>query len=83
MALRKKRSSRHASTPPAPIVTYTVTVAHEPDAECDSCGMPRAMLIEQENDAWICEVCAGLVGNNGFFWTAAINGIYNAAGDGW
>jgi hypothetical protein len=45
--------------------------------------MPRAMLIEQENDAWICEVCAGLVGNNGFFWTAAINGIYNAAGDGW
>jgi hypothetical protein len=42
------------------------------------------MLIEQEDDAWICEICAGIGGrHSGFFWAAAINGIYNAAGDGW
>jgi len=84
MARRKKRSRRHASAPTTPIVTYTVTVAHEPNAECDACCMPRPTLIEQESGAWICEMCAGLSRGGGAFWSMAFfNGIYDAAGDGW
>ena len=82
MGLRKTRTGSHTSASATPVVTYTVTVAHEPDAECDSCAQPRPMLIEQEGGAWICEVCAGTSNNNGFLWAAAINGIYNAIGDG-
>lgn len=71
MARRKKRSSRHSGSPTTPIVTYTVTVAHEPDSECDSCAMPAPMLIEQEGGAWMCERCIGGVSGNDF-WKAAL-----------
>lgn len=71
MAIRKKGSSRHSGSSSTPIVTYTVTVAHEPDAECDSCAMPRSVLIEQESGAWVCEVCLG--GASGSeFWKSAL-----------
>ena len=84
MASRKKRSSRKTSSSSTPIITYTVTVAHEPDAECDGCGMPRPVLIEQEDDAWLCEICCGQSSGGGAFWNMAMfNGLYNAAGDGW
>lgn len=82
MARRKKRTNRKTHSPTTPIVTYTVTVAHEPGAVCDACAQPRAVLIEQESGAWICELCAGLFNDSDFFNAALINGIYNAAGDG-
>ena len=79
MALRKTRTSSHASTPTkvTPIVTYTVTVAHEPGAACDSCALPRPVLIEQEGGAWVCEICSGDM-SGGELWRAAmITGIYS------
>jgi len=76
MGLRKKRSSRHKSKT-TPIATYTITVAHEPGSECDSCGMPQPVLIEQENDAWVCEVCLGMVSYGDFYRAALINGVYS------
>lgn len=76
MAIRKKRSSRHKSKS-TPLLTYTVTVGHEPGSECDSCAQPRPVLIEQEGGAWICEVCAGMVSGNDFFRAALINGVYS------
>lgn len=77
MARRKKRSSRHTSAPTAPIVTYTVTVAHEPDAECDACCMPRPTLIEQESGAWICEMCLDGASGDDLFRAALISGVYS------
>lgn len=71
MAIRKKRSSGHPSSSSTPIVTYTITVAHEPDAECDACAQPRSTLIEQENGAWVCELCLG-EGSHSDFWRSAV-----------
>jgi hypothetical protein len=81
MARRKKRTSSHSSRA-TPLITYTVTVGHDPDAECDACGMPRQVLIEQEDDAWVCEAC--LHGSSyGELWGAAVvNGLYSWDG-GW
>jgi hypothetical protein len=45
--------------------------------------MPRAVLIEQQGGAWICEMCAGVADYSGFYGLALINGVFNAAGDGW
>jgi ribosomal protein L37AE/L43A len=84
MASRKKRSRRNkGSSPQAPILTYTVTVGHERSPECDTCAMPRPVLIEQQGGAWICELCAGFVTGNDFYKLALINGVFNASGDGW
>jgi ribosomal protein L37AE/L43A len=86
MARRRKRSSRNTGAPSStttPIITYTVTVAHEQKSECDACAMPRAVLIEQQGGAWICEMCAGMVDHSGFYGLALINGVFNASGDGW
>jgi hypothetical protein len=77
MARRKKRSSRYPNPSATPIVTYTVTVAHEPGSECDACAQPRPVLIEQESGAWICEICAGDVDDTSFYRMAVINGIYS------
>ena len=72
MANRKKRSRRKkGSSPSTPILTYTVTVAHEPGSECDSCAMPRPVLIEQEGGAWVCEICLGDVSLTDF-WRASL-----------
>lgn len=72
MAHRKKGSRRHkGSSSKTPILTYTVTVAHEPDAECDSCALPRPVLIEQEGGAWVCEICLG-AGDTADFWRASL-----------
>lgn len=76
MGLRKKRSSRHASKS-TPLITYTVTVGHEPGSQCDSCEMPRAVLIEQESGAWVCELCLGAVSGHDFYRAALINGVYS------
>lgn len=81
MARRKKRTSRHTSSSSTPIITYTVTVAHEPDAECDSCAMPRPVLIEQESGAWICELCANGSDSEDLWRAALINGVYSAGSD--
>lgn len=82
MARRKKRprSNQSKSTP---LITYTVSMAHEPTSECDSCAQPRPVLIEQEGGAWICEVCAGMVSHGQFWRMAVINGLYSwDGGDG-
>lgn len=76
MGLRKKRSSRHKNKS-TPLVTYTVTIGHEPGSECDACAQPRPVLIEQEGGAWVCETCLG-GGSYGDFWrTALVNGVYS------
>lgn len=75
MARRKKRPGRHSGK--SPILTYTVTVAHEPGSECDSCAQPRPVLIEQEGGAWICEICAGMYSGDDFYRSALINGVYS------
>lgn len=76
MARRKKRT-RGNSGQPTPLITYTVTIGHEPGAECDSCAQPRRVLIEQENDAWVCEICLGTYSYNDFYRTALISGVYS------
>lgn len=83
MANRKSRSSRH-SHKSTPIVTYTVTVGHEPGSECDSCSMPRSVLIEQESGAWICQMCSGEGMTSGALWRSAmVGGLYSwGGGDG-
>lgn len=81
MAKRKSRSNRHPGQS-TPLITYTVTIGHEHGAECDACGMPRPVLIEQENDAWICEICAGQDTGRGFWRDAVINGVYSFDGGG-
>lgn len=76
MAHSKKRSySKKSRT--TPIATYTVTVAHEPDAECDSCAQPRPVLIEQEGGAWVCEVCLHGISDDAFWKMAVIGGLYS------
>lgn len=77
MAYGKKGSRGYPSPSATPIVTYTITVAHEPHAECDSCAMPRAVLIEQEDDAWVCEICLGDNSYQDFWRTAMVNGVYS------
>jgi hypothetical protein len=80
MARRKKRSSRHSGK--SPIITYTVSVAHEPGSECDACAQPRPVLIEQEGGAWVCEICTGGA-DAGDLWRAALlTGVYSWGGDG-
>jgi len=81
MGLRKKRSSRHKGKK-TPIITYTVTVGHEPGSECDSCAQPRPVLIEQDGGAWVCEICLGMVPYGDFYRAALIGGVYSW-GDGW
>lgn len=76
MAHSKKRSNSKKSRT-TPIATYTVTVAHEPDAECDSCAQPRSVLIEQEGGAWVCEVCLGGASDDAFWKMAVINGLHS------
>ena len=76
MARRKTRSSRH-SHKSTPIVTYTITVGHEPGSECDACSMPSSVLIENEQGAYLCDMCSGLVTNGSFWRTAMINGVYS------
>jgi hypothetical protein len=72
MANRKKGSRRNkGSSSKTPILTYTVTVAHEPDSECDACALPRPVLIEQEGGAWVCEICLG-EGDASDFWRASL-----------
>jgi hypothetical protein len=72
MAIRKKRTSRKKSSPPTtPILTYTITVAHEPTSACDSCALPRPTLIEQEGGAWVCEICLGDA-DMGDYWRASL-----------
>lgn len=80
MARSKKRSSRHASRT-TPIATYTVTVAHEPGAECDSCAQPRPVLIEQEGGAWVCEVCLHGISDDAFWKMGVISGLYSWGGE--
>ncbi len=78
MAIRKKRPRGHkgkSSKTKTPIITYTVTVAHEPDAECDSCALPRSVLIEQPGGAWVCEVCLGAVSMDEFWRASLITAI--------
>lgn len=80
MALRKTRTRSHSGAPSkvvTPIVTYTVTVAHEPGAACDACALPRPVLIEQEGGAWVCEICSGNVGGGELWRAAMINGLYS------
>lgn len=80
MARRKVRSRRNKNKT-TPIATYTVTVAHEPGAACDSCALPSPVLIEQEGGAFICEMCTGDM-SGGELWRAAmIAGLYSEAGD--
>jgi hypothetical protein len=78
MAIRKKGSSRKkSSSTTTPILTYTVTVAHEPGSECDACSMPRSVLIEQEPGAWVCEMCLDGMNTSDFFRAALVNGLYS------
>lgn len=78
MAIRQKGSRRKkSSSTTTPIATYTITVAHEPDSECDACSMPRSVLIEQESGAWVCEMCLGGVRSEDFFRAALITGLYS------
>lgn len=76
MARRKKRSNRHSSKS-TPLVTYTVTVGHEPGSECDACAQPRSVLVENEDGAWICEICNGDASFGSFYRGALINGVYS------
>lgn len=76
MARRKKRSPR-GSSKSTPLVTYTVTVGHEPGTECDACSQPRPVLIENEDGAWLCELCSGGASYEDFFGAALINGVYS------
>lgn len=77
MAKGSKRSRRNASAPTTPIATYTITIAHEPHAECDACAMPRSVLIEQENGAWVCEICLNGASYGDFWRTSLVNGVYS------
>jgi ribosomal protein L37AE/L43A len=79
MARHKKRPSRH-SRKSTPLVTYTVTVGHEPGSECDSCAQPRPVLIEQESGAWVCQVCLGGLSGDAFWKMALIDGVYSWGG---
>lgn len=79
--VRRKVRSRRNKNKTTPIATYTVTVAHEPGAACDSCALPSPVLIEQEGGAFICEMCTGDMGGGELWRAAMIAGLYSEIGD--
>lgn len=83
MAFGFKRRGRYKGAT-TPIGSYTVTFAHEPSAECDTCGLPAPVLYEFEDGSASCELCSGSGGGDFLWRTAVLGGLYSGwiGGDG-